>query len=79
MKKIKLWEDIWVDNCQLKVRFPRLFNNSLSIDNSLCCFGKWHINIWSWEFKRRREWFEWEKSQVDEFLSVLEGQILKSS
>jgi len=38
--KVKLWEDVWVDNCQLKVRFSRAFNNSLSIDSPLCCFGK---------------------------------------
>ena len=67
-----------MDNCKLKVRFPRLFNNSLSPDSPLYCFGKWHSDKWSWEFKWRREWFEWEKPQVDEFIYVLEGQTLKS-
>ncbi|XP_068479067.1 uncharacterized protein [Phaseolus vulgaris] len=30
-----------------------------------------------WELKWRREWFKWEKAQVDEFMTVLEGQTLK--
>jgi len=50
-EKVKLWEDVcvyivWVYNCQLKARFPRLFNNSLIIDNSLCRFGNWNRDNW---------------------------------
>ena len=35
--------------------------------------GRWIDNKWVWEFKWKREWFEWEKSLVDEFFSFLEG------
>ena len=78
-EKVKLWEDVWVDNIKLKARFPRLFNNSLIIDNPLRHFGKWNKDNWVWEFKWRREWFEWEKAQVVQFKTVLEGQTLKTN
>jgi len=35
-------------------------------------------DICSWGFKWRREWFEWENDQVDEFMSIQEGQTFKS-
>ena len=34
--------------------------------------GHWDQDRWCWDFVWRREWFEWERSSVDEFHKMVE-------
>lgn len=58
--KARFWEDGWLDNCNLKNRFPRLF--SLSLDEGLKVgeVREWEGSVWRWGLRWRRERFEWE-------------------
>jgi len=69
--KFKLWEDKWLINCQLKGRYPRIYNNSLIKDEPIVRFGRLSTKGWEWAFRWRREWFKWEKPLVDKFMTSI--------
>jgi len=69
--KVKLWEDEWIANGQLKAKYERIYNNFELKDKSIDCFGSWNADGWEWKFRWRREWFEWEKIMVEDFMSIL--------
>ena len=62
--KFKFWEDKWLDNTQLKERYPRIYKNSMLNDKPIVSFGKWSSEVWEWDFSWRKAWFEWEKPMV---------------
>ena len=70
-EKIKFWEDEWLDIGQLKERFESLYNNSELKDKTIDRCGRWSTEGWEWEFKWRREWFEWEKIMVEDFMTII--------
>ena len=70
-KKFKFWKNEWLTNSQLKEKYPRIYNNSLLKDSPIGCFRRWSNERWEWDFCWRREWFEWEKPMVEEFMSSL--------
>ena len=70
-EKIKFWEDEWLAIGQLKARYERIYNNSELKDKTIRSFGRWNTGRWEWKFSWRREWFEWEKSMVEDFMSVI--------
>ena len=69
---IKFWEDTWIGLDPLKLRFPRLYGNSILKDKVIKEFGKWENNKWEWGVKWRRKWFQWELPQVDEFENLIQ-------
>jgi len=70
-EKIKFWEDEWLVNGQLKGRYARLYNNSEFKDKTIDNFGRWSTEGWEWKFSWRREWFEWEKTIVEDFMESI--------
>jgi len=70
-EKIKFWEDEWLVNGQLKGRYERLYNNSELKDKTIDSFGRWATEGWEWKFNWRREWFEWEKNIVKDFMGSI--------
>ena len=40
-------------------------------------FRKWVNNEWEWKVTWRREWFEWEFPQVDEFVHLKQKTTIK--
>jgi len=62
-EKVKFWENEWLDNGQLKERYERLYNNYELKDKSIGSFGRWSTKGW--------EWFEWEKTMVEEFMTII--------
>jgi len=69
--KIKFWEDEWIANGQLKVRYERIYNNSELKEKPIDSFGSWNADGWEWKFSWRRDWFEWEKTMVEDFMSII--------
>ncbi|XP_068466531.1 uncharacterized mitochondrial protein AtMg00310-like [Phaseolus vulgaris] len=59
-EKVNFWEDVWIDNINLKSLYPRLF--SLSLDQGLMVIevGEWVGAAWRWNLRWRRDRFEWE-------------------
>jgi len=70
-EKIKFWEDEWLANGQLKGRYERIYNNSELKDKTIGSFRRWSIEGWEWKFSWRREWFEWEKTMVEDFMASI--------
>jgi len=56
---------------QLKIRYERIYNNSELKDKSIGSFGSWTTEGWEWKFSWRRDWFEWEKSMVEDFMAII--------
>ncbi len=76
--KVKFWEDEWIANGQLKTRYERIYNNSELKDKPIDCFVRRNADGWEWKFRWRREWFEWEKTMVEDFMSILSHVSLQS-
>jgi len=76
-EKIKFWEDEWLTNGQLKTRYERLYNNSELKDKYIVSCGSWTMEGWEWKFSWRRDWFEWEKSMVEDFMAIISQVILQ--
>ena len=55
--KARFWEDGWIDNCNLKTLYPRLY--SLSLDHGLKVgeVGGREESVWCWRLRWRRERF----------------------
>jgi len=70
-EKIKFWEDEWLNIGQLRLKYERIHNNSELKDKPIDNFGGWNADGWEWNFSWRRDWFEWEKTLVEEFLSII--------
>ncbi|XP_068503760.1 uncharacterized protein [Phaseolus vulgaris] len=70
-EKIKFWEDEWLNIGQLRLKYERIYNNSELKDKPIDNFGSWNADGWEWNFSWRRDWFEWEKTLVEEFLSII--------
>jgi len=70
-KKVKFWEDDWLPNGQLKIRYERIYNNSELKDKAIGSFGSWTTEGWEWNFSWRRDWFEWKKSMVEDFMAII--------
>jgi len=68
--KIRLWEDVWIGNCNLKTLFPKLYSLSLNQGHKVGEVGVWEESGWCWRLRWRREIFEWEFALVQE-LDVL--------
>ncbi|XP_068498505.1 uncharacterized protein [Phaseolus vulgaris] len=39
--------------------------------------SNWNVVGWEWNFSWRRDWFEWEKSMVEEFMSIISQVLLQ--
>ena len=77
-EKIKFWEDEWLNIGQLRLKYERIHNNSELKDKPIDNFGSWNADGWEWNFSWRRDWFEWEKTLVEEFLSIISQVSLQS-
>ena len=75
--KINFWEDEWLTNGKLRVRYERIYNNSEFKDKTIDNFGIWNAVGWEWKFSWRRDWFEWEKTMVEEFMSIISQVLLQ--
>jgi len=75
-KRIKFWEDKWINSEALNVRFSRLY--SITKDKSVVVsqVGVWVNNKWSWKAKWRRALFVWEMDEESRLLSLLEDKVL---
>lgn len=39
--------------------------------------GSWNQGFWSWKFRWRRPWFEWERRLIHDFHVLLEGVTMR--
>jgi hypothetical protein len=64
-KRIRFWQDDWLDECPLKIKFPRLFKINIKQEWSVA-----ELNDVEWNFDFRRilgieEVIEWEELSKD--------------
>jgi len=60
----------------LKDKYPRMFANSCQKEAKVSMVGEWIENSWKWKFDWRRNWFEWAKPMLKEFIQDLESYML---
>ena len=77
--RIKFWEDLWVIETPLKVRFPRLFNISLDQSSILKDLGLWDGATWVWNLIWSRQLRHWELEQSIALLDLLYNVNLASN
>ncbi|XP_025692692.1 uncharacterized protein [Arachis hypogaea] len=63
-RKTRFWEDNWVQGGPLKERFPRLFSISEQQGAVIGDCRFWDGMEWIWNFKWRRDLFQWELKLV---------------
>jgi hypothetical protein len=68
----KFWSEVWVENQTLSARFPRLFLGSEQKNVVISEMG-YVQDGWRWVLKWRRGLFEWEKTQLQDMLRVIDG------
>jgi hypothetical protein len=68
----KFWSEVWVENQALSARFPRLFMLSEQKNAVISDMG-YVQEGWRWDLKWRRGLFEWEKTQLQDMLRVIDG------
>ncbi|OMO92976.1 reverse transcriptase [Corchorus capsularis] len=59
-KRVKFWEDNWVNGLILKEAFPRIFALAVSKVGKAVDFGCFEGNAWRWKVELRRNLFDWE-------------------
>jgi len=57
--------------------YPRLLQISDQIGRKVSDIGVWNGPIWEWTLKWRRDWFEWEKPIIEEFLQLIQDCIMR--
>ena len=65
--RILFREDIWVGDRSLKEYYPRLYANSNKKEQTISECREWDNDKWEWNLAWRREWFEWERPQIEMF------------
>jgi hypothetical protein len=65
--RVRFWQDIWLDKCPLKIRFPRLYRISKQQEWSVA-----QMNEAQWGMDFRRILGEEERAELDELLDALE-------
>ncbi|MCI35356.1 putative ribonuclease H protein, partial [Trifolium medium] len=66
------WNDTWVGDQPLGLRFPRLFSMSLQQQENVYQMGRMELGGWRWNLIWRRNFFSWETSIYDQFLAVID-------
>jgi hypothetical protein len=67
----KFWEDVWIGELSLAVKFQRLFGISNQKSALVCEMGRWDGGGWRWELEWRRRFFVWEEELLGELMGVL--------
>ena len=62
--RINFWEDLWLGEHWLMVKFPRLYRISLMQNYLISDCGFWDGLLWNWSLMWRREFFAWELDMV---------------
>jgi len=73
---IKFWEDSWIIDYSLINKYSRIYVNSIAKESIIGNMGKWDNGVLKWNLGWRRQWFEWEKNLVEDFMKVLEKENL---
>ena len=72
--KTRFWIDAWVKGNCLANFFLRLFLILEQKENLVGGDGVWKEDSWSWEFKWRREMFEWERKLTLRLTNLLQNE-----
>jgi len=68
-KYIRFWEDKWLDNKVLRVKFLRLFSIANEKSASLSQVSFWNNDTWYWKVACRSNLFEWEIGEENQLTS----------
>ncbi|KAK3213081.1 hypothetical protein Dsin_017787 [Dipteronia sinensis] len=70
--RIRFWEDVWLDDCSLKVAYPRIFALASKKSGTVRDFGSWQKDVWRWNVPLRRSIFDWEVNLWKVFCMALD-------
>ncbi|GAU09987.1 hypothetical protein TSUD_393040 [Trifolium subterraneum] len=66
------WNEAWIGDQPLRLRFPRLFGISLQQQAVIQDVGRMIDGRWQWELLWRRNRFQWEEDQYNEFVEIID-------
>ena len=67
--RVRFWQDPWIgQGCSLQQKYNQLFFISRQQNLSISKMGKFSQNTWSWDFKWRRNLFDYENEQAIAFM-----------
>ncbi|KAL2947351.1 hypothetical protein AAZX31_20G064500 [Glycine max] len=67
--RVRFWQDSWLgQGCSLQQKYNQLFLISTQQNLSISKMGKFSPNTWSWDFKWRRNLFDYENEQAIAFM-----------
>jgi len=70
--KVRFWEDAWLGESPLSVKYHRLYSVSLDKGRKVSEVGVWEEDIWIWNLRWRRTRFQWELEQEKEMITAVE-------
>lgn len=68
---VRFWEDIWIGDMSLQIRFPRVFALCLNKEVAVAEVGSRLGGKWEWKLEFRRRFFDWEVEQYQSFLNLI--------
>ena len=67
--RVRFWQDPWIgQGCSLQQKYNQLFFISRQQNLSISNMGKFSQNTWSWDFRWRRNLFDYENEQAIAFM-----------
>ena len=75
--RARFWEDVWIENTNLKMLFPRLHSLLHNQGQRVEEVGVWEGSIWRWTLSWRRDRFEWESELVTELTTLISRATVK--
>ena len=70
--KVRFWDDAWAGCTPLINTYRRLYFVSMDKGMMVADVGEWEDSVWHWGLKWRRDSFQWETTQEEGLLRLLE-------
>lgn len=72
------WNDLWLDNYfTLKDQYLRLYFCSLTRNAKVIDMGLWENDVWHWDWRWRRNFFQWEEEEFNHLNQLVSGVYLR--
>ncbi|EOY15545.1 Uncharacterized protein TCM_034564 [Theobroma cacao] len=66
-ENLNFWQDEWIEGVVLADAFPRMFALAVKKSGKVTEFGIWEDGRWAWNVQFRRQLFDWEVEQWEQF------------
>ena len=75
-KLASFWDDEWIDGFILRIKFLIIYTLVCKKTRIMSEFGAWVEECWQWFVNLRKNLFDWEISQGNEFFNLINATTL---